>query len=119
MTWKALKRGPCAGFLHDQTVCFNLTLCLPPQVFTTEGFLHLTMPEQLTGSEAVSPEPSRGKRGGSGTGSRGSEAFATAFKDPGQHRVGMPPKVGGGGERGGCWCYSVTGNRIAELSRYT
>lgn len=63
------------------------------QIFTTEGFLHLTMPENLMGSGGASAEASRGD-GGPWKGARSAEPFATAFRDPGLAETGeMPLKV--------------------------
>jgi len=92
----------------------------PDQVFTTEGFLHLTMPESLMGSGIATPEVSATRGGGGGDGSssarskRGSsrsrrsdrdhrrrrddaaagEAIPTAFRDPDHPNEGLRPKVG-------------------------
>ncbi len=96
----------------------------PPfnQVFTTEGFLHLTMPESLMGSGIATPEVSTARGGGGGDGSfsspgskRGSsrsrrgdrerdrgrrrqdaaagEVIPTAFRDPDHPNDGLRPKV--------------------------
>ena len=86
------------------------------KIFTTEGFLHLTMPEELMGSgpgfdrqEFLASEES-GSESGSRRGfqhrhqhhhhhhhhyHRGEDAerFPTAFRDPGQPAEGSHPKV--------------------------
>lgn len=124
--------GPCFGWLFmgcDGRESHNCMLprCSPPppsnQVFTTEGFLHLTMPESLMGSGIATPEVSTTRGGGDGDGyssSPGSkrassrsrrsdrdrdrdrrrrredaagEAIPTAFRDPDHPKEGLRPKV--------------------------
>ena len=82
------KRSDCA---RRFPLC-SYSCSLPWQIFTTEGFLHLTIPQSLMASGVANPEALSGG-GRTAKGHRGAEHVATAFADPRPPGGGTPPKV--------------------------